>query len=176
MYAQSKASIFGLIISLKAKCSFSQNYRISEETKQGFFACTLLLFQEKNMSNKTFFTFHRSYFILAILLLFIEICIGLYVKDDFIRPYGGDFLVVILLYFLVKSFSNISVLSAALGVLLFSFTVEFAQYFEIVEFLHLQDNKLARIVIGTSYSTEDLVAYCLGIITVLLGEYLFRIQ
>lgn len=123
------------------------------------------------MSNKSIFTFNKTYFALAILLFIIEVFIGIYVKDNFIRPYGGDFLVVILLYFLVKAFFNISVFRAAIYVLMFAFAVEFAQYFKIVEILGLQDSKLARIVIGTSYAFEDLVAYFLGIATVLIGEY-----
>lgn len=123
------------------------------------------------MSNKSIFTFNKTYFALAVFLFIVEVFIGVYVKDKFIRPYGGDFLVVILLYFLVKAFFNISVFRAALYVLIFSFAVEFAQYFKIVEILGLQDIKLARIIIGTSYANEDLVAYFLGIVTVLAGEY-----
>ena len=122
------------------------------------------------MSNKSIFTFHKTYFVLAIFLFIVEVFIGMYVKDDFIRPYGGDFLVVILLYFLVKAFFNISVFNAALGVLIFSFLVEFAQYFKIVEIIGLQDIELARIVIGTSYAFEDLVAYFLGFLAILIGE------
>jgi len=56
------------------------------------------------MSNKSIFTFNKTYFALAILLFIVEVFIGMYVKDNFIRPYGGDFLVVILLYFLVRAF------------------------------------------------------------------------
>jgi len=127
-----------------------------------------------NNSNPSIFTFKKAYFFLAVLLFIVEVFIGMYVKDDFIRPYGGDFLVVILLYFLVRAFFNISVFKAALYVLIFSFAVEFAQYFKIVEILGLQDIELARIVIGTSYAFEDLVAYFLGIVAVLLGEYFFN--
>ena len=114
--------------------------------------------------------FSRSYFLLAILLLAVEIYIGMYVRDAFIRPYVGDFLVVILLYCLVKSFWNIRPLKAALGVLLFSFVVEGLQYFKLVELLGLQDYPLARIIIGTTFVWEDLLAYALGIGLVLMVE------
>lgn len=73
------------------------------------------------MKNSTLFTFNRKYFIWSILLLCIEIYIGAYVRDAWIRPYGGDFLVVILLYCLLRSFLNISVIVAAISVLIFSF-------------------------------------------------------
>lgn len=112
------------------------------------------------------FTFRKNYFLLSILLFIIEVLIGLYVKDNFIRPYGGDFLVVILIYLFVKTFWKQSNLVIAIAVLLFSFCVEFAQYFKVVELLGLKGNKLAEIVIGTSYHWHDLLAYLLGILTI----------
>ena len=48
--------------------------------------------------------FNKTYFLLALLLLLAEVLIALYLHDALIRPYGGDFLVVILLYCFVKSF------------------------------------------------------------------------
>jgi hypothetical protein len=41
--------------------------------------------------------FHLRYFLLSVLLLGVEIFIGAYMHDDIIRPYGSDFLVVILI-------------------------------------------------------------------------------
>jgi len=117
------------------------------------------------------FTFNKTYFSLAIAFLSIEIYIGMYVKDNFIRPYLGDFLVVILIYCLLKSFWKETPLKVALYVLLFSFIVEVLQYFKIVEVLGLQDIKLAGIIIGTNFAWEDLVAYVLGTGMVLVVEY-----
>ena len=94
----------------------------------------------------------------------------MYIKDNFIRPYGGDYLVVILLYCFLKSFWRETVFKTAMLVLVFSYIIEFLQYFKLVEILGLQNNKLASIIIGTSFAWEDLLAYLLGIITVLLVE------
>ncbi len=116
------------------------------------------------------FKFNRSYFIAAALLFLIEVFIALYVKDAFIRPYIGDLLVVILIYCMVKSCLNISVWPAAIGVLLFSYMVEVLQYLKIVEVLHLQGSKFARVIIGTSFSWGDMLAYTLGIGVVLVLE------
>ena len=113
------------------------------------------------------FQFNRNYFILTILLFLTEIAIAMYVHDDFIRPYFGDFLVVILLYCFVKSFIKVSVLIAASLVLVFSFTIEIAQYFNMVEKLGLQHTKIARVVLGNSFAWMDLLAYVLGILTVI---------
>jgi hypothetical protein len=113
------------------------------------------------------FQFNRNYFILTILLFLTEAAIAMYVHDDFIRPYFGDFLVVILLYCFVKFFVKVSVLIAASLVLIFSFAIEIAQYFNMVEKLGLQHSKIARVVLGNSFAWMDLLAYVLGILTVI---------
>lgn len=113
------------------------------------------------------FQFNRNYFILTVLLFLTEIAIAICVHDDFIRPYFGDFLVVILLYCFVKSFLKILVLVAAILVLFFSFGIEIAQYFNMVEKLGLQHSKILRVVLGNSFAWMDLLAYFLGILTVI---------
>lgn len=112
-------------------------------------------------------TFNKNYFGFAILIFFIEILIALYVNDSIVRPYFGDVLVVILMYCFLKSFLQLSVLTVAIAVLLFSFTIEFLQYLNIVATLGLEKSKIARTVIGTSFSWIDLLTYIIGIIIVL---------
>jgi hypothetical protein len=119
-------------------------------------------------------TIRKSYLVLALLLFFIEVLIALFLHDKIIRPYGGDFLVVILLYCFVKAFFNISVFYAAFSVLLFSYLVEFSQYFHLVELLRLQQSKLAKTIIGHSFGWIDLLAYTLGIFVVLIVENKLR--
>ena len=114
--------------------------------------------------------FYRKYFIAAVLLLLVEIFIGFYVHDAIIRPYGGDFLVVILIYCLVKSFFNTPVFKTALYVLLFSYVVEGLQYVGIIDILGLEHSRIARIIIGTSFAWTDMLMYTLGIVLVLLTE------
>ncbi|MCH5714699.1 ribosomal maturation YjgA family protein [Niabella hibiscisoli] len=116
------------------------------------------------------FTFKKSYFILFILLFIIEILIALYVHDNFVRPYIGDVLVVILIYCFAKSFIRLPVLPVAIGVLIFSFIVEILQYCNIVDRLGLGHSRLARTVIGTSFAWEDIFAYIAGFIIVLVAE------
>lgn len=122
----------------------------------------------------TIFQFNHNYFILTVLLFLTEVFIDLYVEDSFIRPYFGDFLVVILLYCFLKSFIKVSVFVATSVVLLFSFAIETAQYFNIIENIGIQDVTIARVIIGNSFSWIDLVAYCLGIVTVLIIEKIIR--
>jgi hypothetical protein len=118
------------------------------------------------------FKLNLPYLSLAIILFIIEVLIALYVHDSIIRPFGGDYLVVILLYCLLKGFVDLPVRQSALIVLLFSYLVEGLQYLQIVHHLGLDDSKLANIVIGNYFSWVDILCYSLGIITVLIVEIL----
>lgn len=112
------------------------------------------------------------YFTPALLLLLLEMLIGRYAHDNIIRPYGGDFLVVILLYCLVKSFFNTPPVKTAVLILLFAYAVEVSQYFHLVALLRLQHSKTALILLGSSFSWMDLLCYTLGIALVILVEKL----
>ena len=117
----------------------------------------------------------KSYLFLAIILLLIEIIIAVFVKDRFVRPYLGDFLVVILLYCFVRTLLNIPVTVAAISVLLFAYFIEITQYFHLITHLGLQHSKVVSAILGWSFAWADIIAYTLGIITVVFIEkYLQR--
>src|SRR5215217_6324343 len=116
------------------------------------------------------FHMNRHYLMLAFLLLITEFLIALFVHDTIIRPWGGDFLVVILLYCFVRGTTGMQVEMSALVVLAFSYLVETLQYWQFVQILGLDSNPIARTVIGTHFSWSDMVAYTLGIASVLVLE------
>lgn len=118
--------------------------------------------------------FNKSYFLLAVLLFFIEVLIAVFLHDKFIRPYFGDFLVVILIYCFCKSFLQAPVLKLAIAVLLFAYMVETLQYFKLVNLLGLQHSKLAQVVIGNSFEWTDMLAYTLGIAVVVAIENYYK--
>ncbi|MCP3927738.1 MAG: DUF2809 domain-containing protein [Bacteroidetes bacterium] len=120
---------------------------------------------------KSLFRFQKKYFLLGVFIFGIEVLIAVYIQDGFIRPYLGDFLVVILLYCLIKSFIDIPVLSLSISVLLFSYMVEILQYFNFVQLIGLEDSRLANIIIGNSFARKDLLAYTFGILLVLWLEW-----
>jgi len=107
--------------------------------------------------------FNKKFFLLASILLIVELYIGFFVQDDFIRPYGGDFLVVILIYAALRTFWKAKKIVIAIGVLLFAYLVELAQYFNIVELINLSEHRSAVVIIGTSFCWEDMLAYTLGV-------------
>ena len=90
------------------------------------------------------------------------------------RSTFGDFLVVILVYCFVKSFANGKPKYVAIGVLVFAYTIEFLQLSNLLEFLNLKGNKMANIVLGSTFQISDLISYTIGIITILIVEYKIR--
>jgi len=114
--------------------------------------------------------FQRKYFIWAIILFITEVLIAAFVHDKIVRPYFGDFLVVILIYCFIKSFLDIPVFPLAVSVLLFAYLIELLQYYGIAQRLGLEKSGIARIVIGSSFGWMDLVAYTAGIFFLLFLE------
>ena len=110
--------------------------------------------------------FNLKYFILFILLLFTEIIIAQ--TSGFIRHTFGDFLAVIGVYYLVKSFFNIEPIKLGIGVLIFSFVIELLQLTPFLEITGLANNRIASIIFGSTFSYGDLIAYTLGIITIVI--------
>ncbi len=105
----------------------------------------------------------RTLFILISLLLFIiEAIIALYVRDDFIRPYVGDILVVVFMYFCVRAIFVKSRKLLPLYIFIFATTIEILQYFDYVSLLGLGDMKIFRILLGTTFSLEDILCYGVG--------------
>lgn len=108
--------------------------------------------------------FNKSYAVLTLILFTVEVVIALFVHDHIIRPFLGDVLVVILIYCFVKSFFALTPLKVALGVLLFSYSIELAQLFKLCSLLGLEHNKWAVIILGNTFGLEDLIAYTLGLL------------
>lgn len=59
-----------------------------------------------------------------------------------------------------------SSLKVAITTLIIAFCIEFAQYFQLLNYLNLNQFKLLRVVFGTNFSIQDLVAYTLGVINI----------
>lgn len=116
------------------------------------------------------FVFRPGYFFSALAILVMEILIALYVHDTFIRPYGGDFLIVILMYCCIRTFFRFRPVPVALGVLLFACLVELSQYFHLSEYLGWQDYRLARLVLGNTFEWKDMLIYACATIVIIFTE------
>ncbi len=110
-----------------------------------------------------------AYGIAAVALFVVELLIGLFVHDNFIRPYVGDVLVVVLIYTFVRIFLPEGVRLLPLYIFLFAAGVEVLQYFRIVDVLGLSDNRILSVVIGSVFDWKDIACYGVGCIV--LGVY-----
>ena len=115
------------------------------------------------------------YLTLSILLFLLEFVIERYTHDDFVRPYVGDFFIVILLYTLVRSVLNTRMLPTALAVLVYSYLLEFTQYLKLSQVLGVDQSWIGRLILGNYFAWGDLVAYTAGILVVILVERLISI-
>ena len=111
------------------------------------------------------------YLIATLVLLALEVFIGLFVHDRFVRPFIGDVLVVILIYTFIRIFIPEKVRLLPLYVFIFSVAVEVLQYLKIVEALGLQDNAFMSTVIGTSFDIRDILCYFVGCAFCGIWEY-----
>jgi hypothetical protein len=115
------------------------------------------------------FTFKLKYFIVFWLLFWVEVAIAAWVDDAIIRPFFGDFLAVIAVYFLLKTFlKNFQDLTVALISICFAYFLEFLQYCNFLKVTGLGKYKIIAIVLGTSFDWRDIFAYTLGILAVFL--------
>jgi len=118
------------------------------------------------------FVFRTKYFVLAILLFLVEVYIAAYMHDRLIRPYGGDFLVVIMLYCFIRTFINKPVMFLAITVLLISCLVEWTQYYGLIYKMGWEHSLLAHLIIGSTFKWLDIVMYIMGVSVVVLLEKL----
>lgn len=108
----------------------------------------------------------------ALGIFLLEVLIARFAHDDVVRPLLGDVLVIALIYCVVRGVLALPVRWTVLGVFLFACAIELGQAIQLVARLGLEHNRLARIVIGTSYDPRDFAAYALGAVLVLGGERL----
>ena len=109
------------------------------------------------------------YLFATLVLLAIEVLIALFVHDDFVRPYVGDMLVVVVIYTFVRIFVPQKCRLLPLWIFLFAVAVEVLQYFEIVRLLGLSENRFMSVLIGGTFDWKDIACYAVG--CGLLGLY-----
>ena len=111
------------------------------------------------------------YFIAFFAILAIEICIALFVRDDFVRPYVGDVLVTVLLCCLCRAiFPHFP---PALPIFLFAAAVEGLQALHLTEMLGLQGTALG-VILGSTFDWKDILCYGLGCLLFAGAELLWN--
>ena len=118
--------------------------------------------------------FHRVYAVIATAIFLIEVCIALFVRDSFVRPVLGDVLAVMLVYSGVLAIVDLRPAAAALFSFAVGVGVEAIQYGNALTHLGLEHVAVARIVLGTTFSWGDIVAYAVGAIVALAADTQWR--
>ena len=90
------------------------------------------------------------YAVATLFLLLIEVIIALYVHDNFIRPYVGDVLVVIVIYTFIRIIVPEKCMLIPLFLFIFAAGVELLQLVNIVGILGVADNKFLKTLMGSS--------------------------
>lgn len=108
--------------------------------------------------------------LIAAALFGVLLLIAVAVRDRFVRPLGGDLLVVVFLYFLLRGLTPASRLQAGAAVFLFALGVELTQAAGLIEWLGLADHALARAVLGAVFDWKDVGAYALGALCAVLVD------
>lgn len=91
-------------------------------------------------------------------VLGIEILIALFVHDEFVRPYLGDILAVVCVYFLARIFLHNKPRYLSVFVTAFAFVVELVQLTPLSE--HLPSP--LSVIVGGTFDVKDLLCYLVG--------------
>ncbi len=110
----------------------------------------------------------RFVYIILTIVCFIlcVLIVKLFSRDLFIRGLIGDFLIVIMIYCLIKSIIDYKPLTVAMVTLLSAFFTELLQYMEIIKYVGLEQSEIAKLIIGSTFDPSDMVAYTLGVVVV----------
>jgi len=111
-----------------------------------------------------------AYVIAALILLVVEVLIALFVNDQFVRPYLGDVLAVVLVYASLRAVTPMGFTPALCSALGNALVIEVAQALNLLGALGLADNQFARTVLGGAFDMLDMAAYLAGGIVVLAVE------
>lgn len=109
------------------------------------------------------------YFAAFVLLTCIEVCIALFVRDAFVRPYLGDVLVIPVVYCFARAFLPAYRLLPS-AVLLFAVLTELSQALDLVARLGLQGNAILSTILGSTFDWTDLLCYFCGFLLITLWQ------
>ncbi|RJY06794.1 DUF2809 domain-containing protein [Parashewanella spongiae] len=84
----------------------------------------------------------------------------------------ADVTLVLMTFFLLKSFFQYPIQSLALVSLLLALTNEVAQFIQYLSLIELHQSPLAWAIMGNHYQLVELLAYLLGYLILIFGGYL----
>lgn len=110
------------------------------------------------------------FFLLFLIFTIVEVLIAIFVNDNFIRPYIGDMLVVVVIYCFIRMFLPERIKLLPLYIFFFAAAIEILQYINFVKLLGLQKNKIFSIMLGSTFDIKDIICYAAGCILLFAVE------
>ena len=114
----------------------------------------------------TLFTFRPAWLLATLALFTVEAAIARYAPQGLLRGFGGDVLVVVLVYAALRTCVARPPARLALWALLFACGIECLQGLGMVDALGLHGqtalHRMLRIALGATFDVWDLVAYGCG--------------
>ncbi len=102
-----------------------------------------------------------TYAILFVLFFGVELCIALFIKDRFIRPYVGDILVIPLICSLFRIVAPQKPRFLGLYTVLLGVIAEILQLLRLDELLRVEGTAIG-IILGSTFDIKDIVCYIIG--------------
>lgn len=114
------------------------------------------------------------YIIIFTLLFATEVLIALFVHDNFVRPFVGDILVVILVCAFLRIFIPKKIKLMPVFATAFAVIIEILQYFDFVKLLGLENNAILSTALGRTFDIKDIICYIIGGTIFFFAELLLR--
>ena len=106
-----------------------------------------------------------------VIFLATEVCIALFVHDDFVRPYIGDVLAVVTVYCGARIVFPQRIRLMSLAVLALAAAVELLQLTSLSEVFG--EGSVIAVILGSTFDPIDLLCYAAGGVLTLLWDILF---
>jgi hypothetical protein len=114
------------------------------------------------------------YLVVSIMLMIVEIIIAVFVRDRWIRPYGGDVLAVAFVYCCIRIFMLRSVFLPAVFSFGFACGIEILQAFHLAAIPWIASTKILVIILGSTFVYNDILLYAVGALVSLGVDTLIR--
>lgn len=164
------SQIFFTTLSSVHSCCRNLSKRVCSPYKTSKSPPAAYLFTKLKGGGTYLIKLNKGYFIAFILLFIIETIIALFIHDTLIRPFVGDIFIIILLYCFTKSFINKKIVLLPFYLFCFAVVIEVLQYFHFAEKLHLENNTILRIILGSVFDWKDILCYFIGMIILFIWQ------
>jgi hypothetical protein len=112
----------------------------------------------------------RAFYLLAAALLAVVLAGIAVFGEGIVRTHGGDVLVVVWMYLVLRALFLLPKSTTALMALVVAFAVEVGQLLDLAGMLGLAETRGGRLALGSTFDILDLLAYSVGALLAVLFD------